>query len=173
MTFANTEGQVAELLRECDLPEQHPIDGLLEVVRHTGAMMRLLGYLVSELDLEPDISTHKTEDGVIKVADDKAIWGLNHNEDQASHILVSMYGQWSDRYARACKLALDANIDERMVRNAEQTSQVVYIAVTRALEAATLTPTQAAAFSKTLAQELRKSLGPLDTIPRSQDARTA
>lgn len=166
ITWENTEGEVAALLRECDLPEQHPIDGLLEVVRHTGAMMRLLGFLVSELDLAPGITVHKTEDGVVKVASDDAIWGLNHNEDQASHVLVGLYGQWSDRYARACKLALDANIDERMVRNAEATTQVMYNAVSKALENANLTPDQAALFGKTLATELRKVVGPLDALPR-------
>lgn len=148
------EGGVAQLLRECDLPEQHPIDGLLEVVRHSGAMMRLLGFMVSELD------THK-ESGEHKYGLD-AIIGFDSVMEQAQNIYVKMYGEWADRYARACKLALDANIDERLVRNAEATTGVFLEALEEALKDAKLEPTQAAAFTKSLATRLRKLAGPID-----------
>jgi len=166
--FAKQEGQVAALLRECDLPEQHPIDGLLEVVRHTGAMMRLLGSLVAQLDLEPgEVKIAITDSGdVTKYTTDDAIHGYNHMGDQAPHVLLLLYGMWADRYGRACKLALDANIDERLVRNAESTSDAVFQAVTVALEKANLTPVQSAEFSKTLAAELRKLVGPIEQMER-------
>jgi hypothetical protein len=170
IAWEQTEGEVAKLLRECDLPEQHPIDGLLEVVRHSGAMMRLLGSLCAALDLDPgEVHVSVTESGeVAKWGDDNGLYGFNHKGDQATHILVSMYGQWADRYARACKTALDANIDERLVRNAESTTNAVFEAVSRALDKADLNPQQAQRFSVGLADELRKLAGPIDTLPRKK-----
>jgi hypothetical protein len=170
VAWEETEGEVAKLLRECDLPDQHPIDGLLEVVRHSGAMMRLLGSLCAALDLDPgEVHVSITDSGdVAKWGDDNGLYGFNHKGDQATHILVSMYGQWADRYARACKTALDANIDERLVRNAESTTNAVFVAVTRALDKAKLEPAQAQEFSIALADELRKLAGPLDTLPRKK-----
>lgn len=167
VTFAQTEGEIAELLRQCDLPEQHPIDGLLEVVRHSGAMMRLLGHLVAQLDRDAgEVGVAISDDGerVTKYSKDTGLYGYNHVGDQSAHVLMLLYGQWSERYARACKLALDANIDERLVRNAEATQNAVYMAVTRALDAADLEPDQQAKFSKKLADELRKLVGPLDAV---------
>lgn len=131
-------------------------------------MMRLLGYMCAQLNLEPDYRVYASEEGVVKASDDLAIYGYNHNSDQASHVLVALYGQWSDRYARACKLALDANIDERMVRNAEATTQVMYNAVEGALAAADLSADQQARFGKALAEQLRKVVGPLDMMPKKQ-----
>jgi hypothetical protein len=166
-----TAGEVAKLMQECDIPDQHPINGLLEVVRHAGAMMRLLSVLVGKLDLEPgEVKLSFDDNGKVSryTEGESALYGLDHTGDGASHILVIMYGQWSDRYARACKLALDANIDERLVRNAESTTEALYQAVGRALDKAELDPRQAAAFSTTLAEELRKLAGPLDIIPNKK-----
>jgi hypothetical protein len=169
--FAAAAGQVAELLRECDLPDQHPIDGLLEVVRHTGGMMRIIAMLCGQLDLDPgEVKLHFSENGdaTRHTASDDGLYGYDHTGDQAQHVLVIMYGQWADRYARACKLALDANIDERLVRNAESTTEVLYQAIGRALNKADLDARQAQVFSTVLAEELRKFGGPLDLLPRKK-----
>lgn len=144
------QGGIARLLQECDLPEQHPIDGLLEVVRHSGAMMRLLGYVVGGLEIDDDAKNIKK------------LVGYNHLSDQSANAYVGLYAEWADRYARACKLALDANIDERLVRNAEATTGVFLTAFEEALADAELDPAQAARFAKTLADKLRKVGGPLD-----------
>jgi hypothetical protein len=168
VVWDETAGAVAKLMQECDIPDQHPINGLLEVVRHAGAMMRLLSVLVGKLELDPGevkLSYNDKGDVTKYTVGEDALYGLDHSGDGASHILVIMYGQWSDRYARACKLALDANIDERLVRNAESTTEALYKAVGLALDKAELDPRQAAAFSTTLAEELRKLAGPLDIIP--------
>lgn len=169
VAWERTEGEVAALLREVDLPEQHPIDGLLECVRHSGAMVRLLAQMCAKLDLGPgelNVSVDHEAGTVLKWTEDTGVYGYNHNGDQAQHVLVVMYGQWQDRYARACKLALDANIDERLVRNAENTTNAVYTAISRALDKAHLDPAQAEAFSIMLADELRKLAGPLDVLPK-------
>lgn len=158
MTHRQARG-VRKLLAECDLPDQHPVDGLLEVVRHAGGMFRLLSEMVGDLDAHPGGETLLAdEDGnVVKAG---ALYGLDHNKDGAPHILVELYGVWSDRYARACKLALDADIDERLVRNAEATSELLFGAIGRALSAADLSPVQAGRVRAALAAELRTFTGP-------------
>lgn len=162
IAFAEAEGKVAALLRECDLPEQHPIDGLLEVVRHSGAMMRMTGFLVAQLDDTPDITYYTDSENVRHyLSKNEALYGPNHMGDSVQHPLVIMYGQWADRYAKACKLALDANIDERLVRNAEATSGLMFEAFRKAVDAAQLTPAQGKALAQTLAVELRKLADPL------------
>lgn len=143
------QGGIAKLLQECDLPEQHPIDGLLEVVRHSGAMMRLLGYIVGGLEYD--------KKGVM---DTEKLVGFDHLGDQRSNAYVGLYAEWADRYARACKLALDANIDERLVRNAEATTVVFMEALQDALKDANLDPAQAQRFTTSLADKLRKLAGP-------------
>jgi hypothetical protein len=152
VAWEQAQGGVAALLRECDLPEQHPIDGLLEVVRHSGAMMRMLGFIVSGLEAE----------GERALFSDRALARFDINLDQKQNIYVEMYGQWADRYARACKLAMDANIDERLVRNAEATTGIFLEAFQGALREAELDSEQAARFSAALADRLRKVTSPLD-----------
>lgn len=163
MVFA--EGKIAQLLKECDLPEQHPLDGLLEVVRHAGAMMRMLGGLVGELTTHPSEAEEAwsmNEEGELVIRREGALYGPNHLGDATPSVLVSLYGLWSDRYARACKLALDANIDERLVRNAEATSEALFTAIGRALDAAELTPVQQGKLRGALAQELRRHTGVME-----------
>lgn len=159
------EGKVAQLLEECDMPAQHPLDGLLEVVRHSGAMMRLLAGLVGELAVHPSEATESWsmgEDGELIIRKEGALYGPNHLGDAEPSILVELYGLWSDRYAKACKLALDANIDERLVRNAESTSEVLFSAIGRAIDAAGLNTKQKTALRATLATELRRVAGPVE-----------
>ncbi len=158
LEFARTSGQVAELLREADLPEQHPIDGLLEVVRHSGAMMRLLGHLVGGLATHPNSGEvwEMGEDGQLVVRQEESLYGPTHTGDQAPSVLVQLYERWTGLYGRACKIALDANIDERLVRNAEQTSEVMFKAIGEALEAGNLEPAQREAIVGSLAASLRK-----------------
>lgn len=162
--FAQTEGAVAELLREVDMPAQHPIDGLLEVVRHSGAMMRLLGHLVAGLALHPtdmDESWSMDEDGNLRIRQEGSLYGPTSSGDAGVSVLVTLYEKWTGVYARACKLALDANIDERLVRNAEQTSEVMFRAISEALESGDLSPAQREAIVGSLAASLRK-YGPLE-----------
>lgn len=86
-----------------------PLNGLLEVVARTSIWVQLLGAMVGELDTKPEVG----DAGGITNA---AVYGQNHLGDGAPHVLVDMYGQWLERHARACKLALDAGIDERRIQ---------------------------------------------------------
>jgi hypothetical protein len=152
------EGEIAQLMNEVDLPEQHPIDGLLEVVRVSGAMMRLLTIKVGQLDHKPGgVDLAVSPEGDLLETQAHGFWmpGAYRNE-MVAHTYVQLLGTWSERYARACKLALDANIDERLVRNAEQTSETMFKAIGEALDAAELSPAQRDTMIASLASSLRK-----------------
>lgn len=155
-----TQGKIAKLLEECDIPDRHPLDGLLDVVRMSGAWVRVLQGLVGELDVHPEDGTiYASEDG--QFTKQVGLYGPDHLGDATPHVLFSLLGQWQDRHAKACKLALDANIDERLVRNAEATSERLFTAIGRAIDAAHLTPDQSRTMRLQLATELRTLVGPL------------
>lgn len=161
-SLMSAEGEIATLMREVDLPDQHPIDGLLEVVRVSGAMMRLLTIKVGELRHEPgDVELSVSEEGDLLERPAQGFWMPNHQREMIPHSHVQLLRIWTERYERACKTALDANIDERLVRNAEQTSDTMFKALGDALDSAELTPVQRDSIVASLAASLRK-LGPLE-----------
>lgn len=104
--------------------------------------MRLLGQLLGRL--------HTTDNG-----SGEALYGPDHLGNTRPHVLLSLYGQWMDRYAHACKLALDARVDERMLRLAESDADRLFTAITAAFETAGLDEEQREAFRVALAAELR------------------
>lgn len=162
LSLMAAEGEIAELMRQCDIPEQHPIDGLLEVVRVSGSMMRLLTIKVGELAEDPEIEDVLVEgkDGDLstkKVAGVDAFWGLNHLGEQAPHVYVGLLRIWTERYERACKTALEAGIEERRVRLAEDTADTFFSALSKAIAVAGLDPALRAVLTQALADELRKS----------------
>lgn len=154
------EGKIAKLLKECDVTDQHPMDGLLEVVRHAGAMFRLLAGMVGELDVLPGHSIVGVNEDGSPAVKSIGFTGFNHLGEEVPGVLVQMYGLWADRYARACKLALDAGIDERMVRNAEMTSSLFFDAISGAIRDAGLSPEQTLAMRRSLAERLRSMAAP-------------
>lgn len=153
LALVDAEGEIAELMRECDIPEQHPIDGLLAVVRVSGNMMRLLTIKVGELAEDPEANTKTGK----RVAGDDAFWGLTKDGEMAPHVYVKLLRIWTERYERACKTALKAGIDERRIRVAEETADTFFSALGKAIAVAGLDPTMQAAFTETLAKELRLS----------------
>ncbi len=128
------QGEIATLMRECDIPEQHPVEGLLEVVRVSGAMMRLLTLKVGELREEPELEEVLVEGagGALSTrlrARGEAFWGLNHLDEMTPHIYVQMLRTWADRYERACKTALEAGVAERQVQIAERQGELFAAAI--------------------------------------------
>jgi len=115
---------------ECDIVDQNPIDGLLEVVRVTGGMMRLLNVKVRELD---DI-------------------GIG----EVPHLYVTQLRLWSERYERACKTCLDAGVAERQVRLAESQGELIAVAVKGILTALNLSPEQWASAPVIVEQYLKE-----------------
>lgn len=145
---AKLDKRIEDLLVEHDLPDADPIDGLLEVVRRTGAMMRVLGMLVGELD--PD------DTGFHHLHAEKPTPIDSIGTEVVIHPLVTEYGTWVDRHAKSCKLALDAGIDERRVRVAERQVSGLEQAVVKALERTEMPPAVRQAFVLNLADELRQ-----------------
>lgn len=162
LALMTANGEIADLMRECDIPDQHPIDGLLEVVRVSGSMMRLLTIKVGELAEDPSVQEVLVETaggdlGTRRRAGEDAFWGLNHQGEMVPHTYVSLLRIWTERYERACKTALEAGIEERRIRLAEDTSETFFSALNKAVAVAGLDPDVRAALTKALAEELRKS----------------
>lgn len=164
------QGEIAELMRECDIPEQHPIDGLLEVVRVSGAMMRLLTVKVGELAEEPEVREvleENTKTGDLRtkrVAEENAFWGLDKDGQMVPHTYVQLLKIWTERYERACATALSAGIEERRIRLAEDTANTFFTAVSKAVAAAGLNPEQMEKLTRALAKELRTDPAVLELI---------
>lgn len=123
------EARMRDLVAEYrpDAADLDPVAGLLEVVASTWAMRRALELLVGELapfGTPAYVETTEGPRGGVAVdyvpASPSGIYGPDHQGDAKPHVLVSMLGDWTDRHAKACKLAIDAGIDERRVRVAEE-----------------------------------------------------
>lgn len=161
LALMSTQGQIADLMRECDIPDQHPIEGLLDVVRVTGSMVRLLTVKVGELQEEPTFEDVLVEgsDGSLsikKVPTGDAFWGVNHEGEMVPHIYVQLLKTWSERFERACKTALDAGVAERQVRLAESEGELVATAIKGILSSLNLTPEQWSIAPKVVAAQLRQ-----------------
>lgn len=145
--------KMADMLAECNL-EEHPLDGILDGVRRSGAMVRVLGLMVGEL------STMRRPEYAAAAGDENlGLYGPNHLGDGAPHVLLTMYANWLDRHARICELALKADIDERVVRQYENQANVLEQAVMAAIAKVGMTGEQQTAFKVALAGELRDLLG--------------
>lgn len=163
LALMSAQGEIADLMRQCDVPEQHPIDGLLEVVRISGAMMRLLTVKVGELAEDPTIEDVLVENnsgdlGVKRRAGEDAFWGLNAQGEMVPHTYVQLLRIWTERYEKACKTALDAGIEERRIRLAEDTTETFFNALSKAIAIAGLDPAMQAALKTALAGELRSNV---------------
>lgn len=153
----STGQKVGELLAAVDMPTMHPIDGLLDVVTRSAAMTRVLGELVGGL--------RTNQGGIYR---ERATGG-------DSHPLVSMYEKWARLHAQACKTALDAHIDELVVRNASSTADIMWGAVSRAIRDLGMPPSEAERFGVLLAGELRRAVGviPAAALPAASSGRGA
>lgn len=146
--------QVGQLVDELGIDPKHPLEGLLEAVDRAGAMVGPLGELVRGLHVQhgdqPATNAKPAGDG----EGTPTAPALLHDGDRA-HILVTLYGEWLDRYGRLCKLALEAGVDERRVQMAEAQAERLFGAVTRALVRAKVPAEHVEAFRVSLAAELR------------------
>lgn len=149
------ERRVAEFLEEHNQDKLHPHDGLLNVVHRTGAMVSFLGMLVGEL--EPGQPAVTIEDGEVHI-NNRALYGPDHLGDASPHVLMGLYQDWLHDHARACKLAIDAKLDERLVRQAESTTERLFAAVGRAMLDSGMPEEMAAQFRQSLANSIRVML---------------
>jgi hypothetical protein len=67
-----------------------------------------------------------------------------------------MYGDWARLSAQVSKMALDVDLDERLLRNSETTVLIVGTAIDRAISAAQMDFALAERFRRAIGRELRK-----------------
>jgi hypothetical protein len=94
-------GEVGRLLAEAGNDNPDPLQGLREELSASGAMVAVLHLLVGELDVAQ----------------------LHHRG--RPHALISLLGEWSDRRARQCELALKVGFAERELGLAEDQGALV------------------------------------------------
>ena len=151
--------------------ERDPREVLLEAVYTSASMAQALQGLVrdltekhlegiGELDFQPD-----GEGGVVPVPDRKG---------SIAEARLTLLGTWTDRAARVAKMALDAGIEERMVRLAESQAQVIVRTLRAVLEQLDLTPTQLAKAQELAASEFRLlAARPALALPSTSVAETS
>lgn len=174
LALMTAQGEIADLMRECDIPEQHPIDGLLEVVRVSGSMMRLLTIKVGELQEDPETRevVEETGKGQLKlrlVTDGDAFWGYDKDSQMTPHIYVQLLKIWTERYERACATCLSAGIEERRIRLAEDTADTFFTALSKALSTVDMAPDMRKALNAALANELRVTSNIIESEVISDD----
>lgn len=132
--FAAREAAVNALERMGVPVPTDPVQGLLDTVALCAGMVRYLGGKVYDL-AAPAVMT---------------AFGPAVDPN------VTLLAMWSDRLARACKLAIDANISERHVRLAEQQGALIVEVLRRALVRSGIPADQRTAVEKALGMELRE-----------------
>lgn len=118
-TAGSLQREVAEnALAHLDLPpSQDPVEALLEALRVASWRELALRRMVAERP---------------------SLFGNDHLGDAREDVVSAMHDRALKRRAEVAKMAVDAGIDERMVRLAERQSEVVVRAIQAALDAAGL-----------------------------------
>ncbi len=108
-----------------------------------------------------DVEPHQALMGVLKVTAGHVAWlagevqRLEDLEDGMARGIVSLYSDERDRLARVAKACLDANIDEREVKLAEQQMEMIASLISAVVEDLGLTPKQ----RNLVGPSLRKHMG--------------
>lgn len=112
--------------------EMDPGEGLLELVREAAGNVEFYRQLVAEIPTHPeDDELTVDEDGPHYKHGAIGIYGRTYHQsgiptgEAKRHILVTMYDDERDRFANFCQLALRAGVEERAVKLAEQTGQLI------------------------------------------------
>lgn len=133
-----------------------PLDGLLDLYREAAWNVEVLRVAIG--DLRPVVDEH----GAIAIPEQVVHFekGGTH-VPAAEHILVAMYDRERDRAARYAKLCLEAGVEERRVKVAEQDAQRLGRAFGAALDdVGDLMSSEArTALQKALAGRLRELVG--------------
>lgn len=100
----------------------HPTDALLELVKMTAGYVRWLNSKVAE------------EDGILQRN------GQTKSDEMSA--MIRALGEYTDRLARFSKMALDAGVEERIVRLAEAQGDLIAMAIVDLLDKLVLTAAQ-------------------------------
>jgi hypothetical protein len=131
------------LLEDAEIDEGSPAQGLLEGVRRAGAMMRVYGSLVGELNVKIDFERREMPDGE-PIMFPSSLLGLDRYKEAAVHVLVKEYRSSIETYAKVCKIALDAGIAAAQVRIEAHKAQLLASAMQSILQGLNLSPEQRA-----------------------------
>lgn len=126
-----------------------PLTVLVDSVRE--AWWNVAAYRVAIEGLDITVSN----DGAVAIPqsfDDKG-----GRDPALAHILVDLYNQERDRAVRYAKIAVDAGVEERLVRVQEAQAAEAWNAVVAALDAAGLSDDQRTAFSRKFAATIRST----------------
>jgi hypothetical protein len=145
------------------------ISGLIELLRECAGNVEFYRQLVQELPTHPEddeyVAPAEGVDGYWKRGD-PGLYGRSYHVsgiptgEAKKHILVVMYDEERDRWAKLCLDVAKLGIDERLTQIAEADAKRFYEGVGVAIKAAALNPEQIEAFRVALASHLR-SLAPV------------
>lgn len=146
--------EAGRLLDEMGAPDEHPVQRLLDALDQAGRMVAVLRLLVGGLDLASEYEVWRNDKGDPHYhVTEAGFTGPLPSGAGAPNVLVALYGEWLDRYAKFSKLALDAGIDERRTQLAEVQANGLLTAVTAAL--GSIPAEHHVTFREALANELR------------------
>lgn len=119
------ERKVVELLQDLDLDvdqDASPADVLSSAVGRAADMARMLEVIVGQLAIWNGWETARVDGDPVPVrVEQAAAWfGPDHLSDGAPHVATEMLRQWNEQAAKLAKWALDAGLEERRVRVAEE-----------------------------------------------------
>jgi hypothetical protein len=126
---AAVERTLAQMVAEHFRPDEHPFETLVELGRRLAARERALEELAGEY---------------------RAV-----SHDDHLQAALRLANDTSRLSAQVSKSILDANIDERMAKVAEEVNEDLVRKVFRAMQAVALTPEQTSALRKAIAAEFR------------------
>jgi len=96
-----------------------------------------LGSQVQQLEArasdDPDELRGQSASGVIGPVMSSTVQGSLYQAREEARAIVRLYGEWVDRLAKFSKMAMDAGIEERRVRVAEEQGTFIVAAVSRTL----------------------------------------
>lgn len=134
-----------------DPVQRDPREILLEQVYSSAAMADALAGMVRDLEQKHlegigALDYVPTDDGVVPVPD---------RDGSIAEARMTLYAQWVDRAARVAKMALDAGIEERLVRLAEGQAQLIVQTLRNVLAQLDLSPEQLEKAQQLAASEFR------------------
>ena len=146
------EAEAAETVRTLGLPiDVTPAEALLQEVQHTAGHVAWLREQVRDTDPRALVW------GTTRVKDTPM--GEEETREAKPNVWYDLYARERAHLVRVCEAALKAGVDERRVRIAEQQGELVAAAITRILNALTLTPQQWDLVPTIVPRELRAIAG--------------
>jgi len=111
--------------------QMHPQEALLAMVWEAAGNVAWLGSRVQALAAGD--GDRAGQSGVVGGVMSSTVQGSLYEAREEERAIVRLYGEWVDRLAKISKMALDAGIEERTVRVAEEMGTFIVATVNRVL----------------------------------------